>query len=55
MEDKIKLQPQSIIGIVYYNSTKKEGFPKNSQFFNKGKIVIPERIGANLQFQKVQG
>ena len=55
MEDQIKLQPQSIIEIVYYNSTKKEGFPENSKFLNKGKIVIPERTGANLQFKKVKG
>jgi hypothetical protein len=54
VEDHIKLQPQSIIGILYDNSTKNEGFAKKSLFLIKGKIVIPERIWAISQFQKTQ-
>jgi len=37
----IKLQPLSIIGIVFDNNIKKEGFLEKSQLYNKGKILIP--------------
>jgi len=32
MEDEIKLQPQSVIGIVYDDNTKKKDFLKNHNY-----------------------